>query len=759
MLRLIASMLALGCILTPAAAAKMTLTTDGKTAYSILIDPDASGPEQWAAGELRKFLYESTGAEFEIKKGTSVGFEPVIIVGPGKAARSLVRNIDFDKLGAEEFIIESRLPHLVLAGGRPRGTLYAVYSFLEDVVGCRWWTSTASTIPNMPTLTFQERHDRQRPILEYREPFWWDAFDGDWAVRNRANSNRAHIDEARGGKITYGGPFFVHTFNKLVPDSMFAEHPEWFSEIDGKRIGGPGVRSQLCLTNQALKDYAVNQVLSWIEAHPDAEIFSLSQNDWDHHCRCAECMKLEEYEGSPSGPLLHFVNYVAERVGKKYPNVAIDTLAYHYTRKPPRHVRPLPNVIVRLCSIECNFLQPLDSEFNKDFGDDIRGWSKICDRLYVWDYTTNFGHYIQPHPNLRVLAPNIRFFVENGVKGIFEQGAYQSPGAEFAELKAWMLAKLLWDPYRDPELLIDEFVNGYYGAAGPYIREYINYLHDDALSSGFALRIWSDYAAPYLTLDLMGFAETLFNQAEDAVRDDPELLNRVQVARLPIRYVWAMRWPIFKQQARKRGIAWPGPADYEENCRTFMEVARRNKVTKLSEGKPIDAFETQTISLGRKEPPPPPMTEGLPEDRWVDLQDNLFRLHRPGTCSMLKEDPTASDGVAAMMPGNHVEWAVQQSIAAADPDTNATYKVFASIRVEKTGDDGPAFNAGIYDQDNRKSLAHKAVACKDITTDGWVTYELYTGPLHGDAFIWVAPTNNLENAKAVWVDRFWLIRQ
>ena len=118
-----------------------------------------------------------------------------------------------------------------------------------------------------------------------------------------------------------------------------------------------------------------------------------------------QLQKLEEEEGSPAGPLLHLVNYVAAKVGKQYPHVAIDTLAYQYTRQPPRHVKPLPNVIVRLCSIECDFAHPLTAKSNRTFAEDIRGWSKLCRRLYIWDYTTNFGHYIQPHPNLRVWAP------------------------------------------------------------------------------------------------------------------------------------------------------------------------------------------------------------------------------------------------------------------------------------------------------------------------------------------------------------------
>jgi len=743
-----------------AQAAQVTLCTDEQTAYTIMVDPDATAAEKHAADELSRFLKQVTGAAFPVKTGTRAGFDPLILVGPGTAARALAPNVDFDDLHPDGTIIETRYPHVILAGDRPRGTLYAVYSFLEDVVGCRWWTSTASTIPYRPNLSFEERHDRFVPTLEYREPFWWDAFDGDWAVRNKSNANRARLDEQRGDKVKYGGAFFVHTFNFLAsPATYFKDHPEWFSERGGKRIGGNGERTQLCLTNEELKRHVVDKVLKWIEDNPGANIISVSQNDWDNHCLCPKCKALEDKEGSPAGPLLHFVNYVAQEVGKKHPDIAIDTLAYQYTRKPPKHVKPLPNVIVRLCSIECNFLQPLTHWSNRTFRQDIEGWSKVCNRLYVWDYVTNFGHYIQPHPNLRVLGPNVRFFVEHGVKGLFEQGAYQSVGGEFAELKAWVLAKLLWEPYRDEEFLIDEFCNGYYGAAGPYIREYINYLHDDAISSGHYLSIGSSTSAPFLSLQLMAKAEELFNQAEEAVKGDAELLNRVQMARLPVRYVWTMRWHDLQDEAELAGLAWPGPADYAQNARTFMQVAKANKVTKLSEGRPIEAFSARTVDLGRRKATPPPGCEKLKVGQYIDLQDTAFRLWREGAGAMLAKDPTASDGVAAKMPGTHLEWAVQRPLSVAGLDEKAAYSVYVSIRCDKKGNTGPAFSYGLYDIENRVFSASHHVACESVKTPGYQTYKIFSGKLHRRMYLWAAPPKNPDNVDWVWVDRFWLVKE
>lgn len=755
----------------PVHAVTLYLASGGKTTYAIVIDPsavlppDAEGkqqtsPTQHAANELASFLKQVTGAEFHILVTADLPRGPVLVVGRGGVQRLLAPDLKLDQLKPDGMVLETRGLNLILAGDEPRGTLYAVYTFLEDVVGCRWWSSKASTIPSKPTLTVPEQHVRYVPPLEYRESFWFDAFDGDFAARNKCNGHHFRLDASRGGKLTYAGASFVHTFDALMPPKEFAkDHPEYYSERDGKRIVADQPYCQLCVTNPDVKRIVTERVLAYLAKDPTASIISVSQNDVDLHCLCPVCKQLEDEEGSPAGPLLHLVNYVAAEVAKQYPNVAIDTLAYQYTRKPPLHVKPLPNVIVRLCSIECDFAQPLTSETNKKFADDIVGWSKICQRLYIWDYTTNFGHYIMPHPNLRVLGPNVRFFVDHGVKGLFEQGAYQSYGADMAELRAWVLAKLLWNPKQDDRKLIDEFLDGYFGPAAPPIRTYLTLLHDSVEQTKTYLAIWVPPTSPFLSFEVMSQAEKLFNDAEAAVKDNPELLQRVQVARLPIRYVWGVRWFEFQALARKQKIAWPGPAEYMENHKTFMALCQANDITMLSEGRRVDAFGVRTVELDRQESPPPPGCENLPEDQWIDLQDSGFNLWQEGTGSALKHDAQASDKVASWMPGTHYEWATQQLLSVADLDPEATYGVYAAIRCEKIGEEGLGFTAGIYDVKNTKGLGQIGRECKDLTSDKYEVYKIGSTKLHDQVYLWAAPPKNPENMKAVWVDRFWLVKE
>ena len=140
------------------------------------------------------------------------------------------------------------------------------------------------------------------------------------------------------------------------------------------------------------------------------------------------------------------LNKVAEAVENEFPDVLVESLAYQYTRKPPKHVKPRPNVCVRLCSIECCFAHPLatcDSEANRTFRDDLQRWAKVSNRLWVWDYVTDFRHYLLPFPNQRVRNDNIKFFVANNVRGIFEQDTYNTPHSELAALGGYITAKFL----------------------------------------------------------------------------------------------------------------------------------------------------------------------------------------------------------------------------------------------------------------------------------------------------------------------------
>lgn len=517
----------------------LTIVADGSSDY-VIVRPLASSPSQvYAAEELQRFVRAMTGVELLIATDDGPLPPKAILLGATRhTAGVLGGSPDASALGDDGFHLRTAGEYLCIIAGPVRGALYGVYELLERYWGCRWYASFHSVIPLHTSLSLPDIDDAQAPAFAMREPYWWEMRDGDYAARSRANGTGMQLEERHGGKIRFGGGLFVHTFYRLVPpDEFFADHPEYYSLIDGERQIG---YSQLCLTNPDVLRIVTERVLAAIRSDPTARLFSVSQNDWDGHCQCDTCMEIEEREESPAGPLIHFVNQVAEAVEAEFPDVWIETLAYQYTRKPPKTIRPRHNVVPRLCTIECDFSLPLDESAypqNVRFVEDIRGWSAITDKLYVWDYTTNFHNYVGPHPNFPAIPGNIRFFRDNRVVGLFEQGANEAPHAEFGELRSWLIAKLLWNPDQPVEPLLDDFFAGYYGAAAGPIRQYFDELQTLALDPEITVRIFDALRGRWLTREFVERAEALWTEAERLAADDPDLLRRVRMS--GITTLWA----------------------------------------------------------------------------------------------------------------------------------------------------------------------------------------------------------------------------
>ncbi|MBI4890566.1 MAG: DUF4838 domain-containing protein [Acidobacteria bacterium] len=405
-----------GLVLAACSLHAITIVENGKSAYTIVTASKPTPSEQRAAQELQRFLEEMSGARLPIVPDTKSVPGPKLLVGDSAAVKRLGVALPLAELGPEGFVLRTKAANVIIAGGRQRGTMYAATAFLEHL-GCRWFSTEVSVIPKRPTIRIDTLDVTEKPAFEYREPFFTEAFDKDWAARNRANGAHSKLDASTGGKLEYYP--FVHSFYELLPpEKYFAAHPEYYSMIDGKRRFE---RGQLCLTNEHVLRIATERVEEWIKQHPEATIYSVSQNDWEGWCECDRCRQAEAEEGGKHiGPVLRFVNAVAERIEKRHPDKLIDTLAYWYTEEPPAQVRPRRNVRIRLCPIGiCTSHSfgtcPRSAYFLKN----LKAWSGITNQLYIWHYNTNFSHYLLPFPDFDELAADIPLYKERGVVGLF----------------------------------------------------------------------------------------------------------------------------------------------------------------------------------------------------------------------------------------------------------------------------------------------------------------------------------------------------
>ncbi len=518
--------------------------------WDIVVDPGAIPSEVFAAEEFRDHFLKASGLKLPIVR-TQRCARPRkhIFIGGGKAFSASAVGFPTEGFGEEDFRIIIRDDLVAITGGRPRGTLYGVYTFLEDYLGVRFLTADHTHIPPVGPWRVVGPVDRfYHPPLRMRWSYYGEVNRNPlFAARLRINT--VPNDPKLGGRT--GMININHSFYYLIPQERYGkEHPEYFALVGGRRLADRR-QTQPCLTNPEVLKIVKEGVLRQIAQHPERTNVSVSQNDNANYCRCPKCAAIDKREGTPMGSLLTFVNAVADEVAKRYPNVDVGTLSYWYSRKPPRTLKPRPNVQIQLCSIECCLLHPIDDPncpLNVAFCRDLRGWSRICKKISIWNYNTNFSNYLLPCPNLRVIEKNIRFFVANHALGIFMQAAGNAVGAEFSELRNYLISRLLWNPNLSGEAVINEFLSLHYGRAAPPIKRYIDLIHDAALRSGLHRNCFARKASQYgIDQSLAPKAIRLFEEAL-SLAESKEVRRRVEKAsiaayRLAIEPLWGVRSP------------------------------------------------------------------------------------------------------------------------------------------------------------------------------------------------------------------------
>lgn len=483
--------------------------------YQVIVPDQPSPVEQQAAEKLQHYLAEISRKNLMLSKEQDYRSGPAFFIGQTRYAKA--RKIDFKQLKEDGFAYHPAGKNLIIAGGSGKGVLYGVYGLLE-LSGFRMYTSTAIHTPDVTSISIPKMPIVVIPMVQYRTTSYRDTRDPEYTDWHRLSS-----------RDNWG--LFVHTFNELVPPDQYGKtHPEFYSLIDGNRLPG----TQLCLSNREVLDVLTANLKTKMAAKPNAAYWSVSQNDNDQYCRCGPCTELNtKYGGVPSGSILYFVNDVA----KAFPDKIISTLAYWYSRTPPRNIQAKPNVNIMLCNIESKRQGPV-YETDPKFSADLINWGKLSGNILIWDYNIQFANLVSPFPNLHTFKPNIKFYTDHHVNSLFMQANGQA-GGEMAGLRAYLICKLMWDPNADDSAMMDDYLNGYYGDAGPHIRQYIDKMQQSLVSSGFKLNIFGspeDAKDAYLSADMMKVYNTLFDQAEKSVEKDPQLLARVKIARLPIMY-------------------------------------------------------------------------------------------------------------------------------------------------------------------------------------------------------------------------------
>lgn len=549
-----------------------TLFDKGKSNYNIVLSKEATASEVYSAKELQHWLYKICGITLPIVNENQGCIGKRIIVGYNQDAKGIYPNPAVLSTDAYEYLNHGGD---IIIRGDQRGVIYGVYAFLKKEFGCRWYTKDFSIIPQKTKYSFSNLYETETPAFDYRQVFYYEARDYSWKLRNGINQINAY-PPAIPKPITGGSYFFCgsHTFNLFVPvEKYYDAHPEYFSLIKGKRHSG---KAQLCLSNPDVLKLCTDGVLKQIEQYPDYYAYSLSQNDCYRPCECSECKKLLEKYGTQSGVLIWFVNQVADVVKKKYPDKYLCTYAYQYTEEAPKNIKPRDNVIIELCDIDdCCIHRWDECEENADFLKAIKDWTAISSNVYVFDYVSNYMEYLLPVPNFHVYKSKLQLCKELECRGVRAYGVNMVPNGEFAPLKNYVLAQLIWNPDQDVDALVDEFITAYYGSASQYVKDYYDLLQS-AVKSNIHMHNDDSFNHAMYDSQLIRQMNRILGRAYAAARTTDER-NRVEALQMSPAYLTCRQSP---STGKKDG-------SYE----LIHRIIDRDKLTRLGEGVSLDKFE------------------------------------------------------------------------------------------------------------------------------------------------------------------------
>ena len=456
-------------------------------------------------------------------------------------------------LGKEGFVLECTEDEFVMTCGTLRAPLYAVYTFLEDLIGYRFLSNDMEYLyPSDKVEIPAGYRDRQVPGFEYRGSTQAGTTHGNfYKMKINALDGGGQANEWNGGGL---GTLYIHAhsfaYQMLGFDQAYTDYANDFSN--------PYHQSQPCMTSdetyEKILDFNYKLIAereSWGQrlGYHYTQI-SCASNDNTNYCTCSKCTAVYEEEGSVAGAMMRLANRVAEKMTEDYPDLDIYTIAYAGGNIPPKMTRPLDSVCVCVCTTGCNnhslrhpeecdewggnprmkapvyYKGPIENYNNAKDMAYMDAWLELTDNIYFWYYGANYNYFVSPAANLFNFYDDIKYLAERGMIGIYAEGSSEPTHYNFEYLRTYLVSKVLWDPYmseEDYERHMDEFLEIYYGAGWRDVKRYI-FMSDMASDAAGCWTNnhdapWDVYSESYF-LDNYAEMASLFDSALAAATDD-----------------------------------------------------------------------------------------------------------------------------------------------------------------------------------------------------------------------------------------------
>lgn len=451
----------------------LVLAKHGKPGATIVIAASASRLQTLPARELQTYLYRLTGALLPIRcEGDDIAGN-LVLVGASRLTAQM--GLPGEPLGGDSFIIKTAPGRLVLLGNdqvmaddeafafEPSkckwGTSNAVYAFLHDLCGVRWFMpgKLGEVVPKRPVLEVPDIDVREKPFRTYAlggGP--WRGSSNTWSRRNLLGSS-VFIYHPGG-----------HLWYSLIPaERHFDQHPDWFALRDGER---KAAGNHLCTTNEGMFAEAVANLRAIYDR--GYEWVELGQTDGYQRCQCPNCEALDEYReavgywvpGTPADRIHLFHAALADEVRKSHPGRKALIISYGPTGEVPHNLASFPeNVVV---------------EFTHNPDELLERWNHYHNRFTAYVYW--FGTYHRmgygPKSSPEYVASELRRLRAAGAEAYYFCGGFDCWGTEAPSY--YVTTRLLRNPETSEADLVREFCTGLFGSAAPAMEGFF-----EALSS------------------------------------------------------------------------------------------------------------------------------------------------------------------------------------------------------------------------------------------------------------------------------------
>ncbi len=484
---------------TPYPVDRLTINGTHIKEFVIARNAKAGDVVTYAATQLQAYIQSTCGVTLKIVNTP---------VASGTKRILLDETIITD---SDNFKYYSDAAGLVIAGSAKRGMVYAVYNFLEECLNWRFFSSDCETCKDTKVIDLKNINVNFVHKYEIRDIYWTEYFDNDISLKRYQNGTGKRRGILGGTEDFH--PNGIHTFAQLA---------------------GQSETKQPCLNDEIIYQKMFNSAKEWLRSS-GSKIIHVSQNDNERYCTCTACAEDIRYYGSPAGSIIKLVNRLdkdLKAVGLS--DVKIITFAYRYSFPCPVNITCNDDVAIEICTINNCYNHAFNDSscsVNADCMKQINAWSKICDEFYIWDYTVNFKYYLSPFANFDVLLDNIKYLSTIGAKGIIEQGNFQTPSAEFGDLRCYLMAKVLDNPQmtkKEYYAHMDEFLEAYYGPGWKNIRKFIDFITEMSNKKNSCFNIYSSPEQMFGNHAFEPYNQTLlewWNEAEKLAKTDIQLAH------------------------------------------------------------------------------------------------------------------------------------------------------------------------------------------------------------------------------------------